>query len=155
MHDALTKQSPSCFLLFISPNECPRPGPLTQRITVPMALGYKQETRLLIRVMVNGPRGISQAAICNKRWTRSSHGWWTWTPMQWPSRGSPRWQHSPWPAITEALSMAMCRFGSKSYAMLGFIGLTQLRNSNKSQKNLKSPYKWMARELVEPIAPYC
>jgi hypothetical protein len=39
--------------------------------------------------------------------------------------------------------------------LLGFMGLAQLRNSNKSQENLKSPYKWMARELVEPIAPYC
>jgi hypothetical protein len=38
--------------------------------------------------------------------------------------------------------------------MLGFMGLAQLRNSNKSQENLKNPYKWMARELVEPIAPY-
>jgi hypothetical protein len=40
-------------------------------------------------------------------------------------------------------------------ALLGFMGLAQLINSNKSQENLKSPYKWMARELVEPIAPYC
>jgi hypothetical protein len=39
--------------------------------------------------------------------------------------------------------------------LLGFMGLAQLRNSNKSQENLKSPYKWMARELVKPIAPYC
>jgi hypothetical protein len=39
--------------------------------------------------------------------------------------------------------------------LLGFMGLAQLRNSNKSQENLKSPYKWMARELVEPIVPYC
>jgi hypothetical protein len=30
--------------------------------------------------------------------------------------------------------------------MLGFMGLAQLRNSNKSQENLKSPYKWMVRE---------
>jgi hypothetical protein len=29
--------------------------------------------------------------------------------------------------------------------MLGFMGLAQLRNSNKSQENLKSPYKRIAR----------
>jgi hypothetical protein len=29
--------------------------------------------------------------------------------------------------------------------LLGFIGLAQLRISNKSQENLKSPYKWMAK----------
>jgi hypothetical protein len=29
--------------------------------------------------------------------------------------------------------------------LLGFMGLAQLRNSNKSQENLKSLYKWMAR----------
>jgi hypothetical protein len=29
--------------------------------------------------------------------------------------------------------------------LLGFMGLAQLRISNKSQKNLKSPYKWMAK----------
>jgi leucyl-tRNA synthetase len=44
---------------------------------------------------------------------------------------------------------------SSSLQLLGFMGLAQLRNSNKSQENLKSPYKWMARELVEPIVPYC
>jgi hypothetical protein len=30
-------------------------------------------------------------------------------------------------------------------SLLGFMGLAQLRNSNKSQENLKSPYKRMAR----------
>jgi hypothetical protein len=30
--------------------------------------------------------------------------------------------------------------------LLGFMGLAQLRNSNKSQENHKSPYKWMAKE---------
>jgi hypothetical protein len=30
-------------------------------------------------------------------------------------------------------------------AMLGFMGLAQLSYSNKSQENLKSPYKWMAK----------
>jgi hypothetical protein len=29
--------------------------------------------------------------------------------------------------------------------MLGFMGLAQLSYSNKSQENLKSPYKWMAK----------
>jgi hypothetical protein len=29
--------------------------------------------------------------------------------------------------------------------LLGFMGLAQLRISNKSQKNCKSPYKWMAK----------
>jgi hypothetical protein len=29
--------------------------------------------------------------------------------------------------------------------VLGFMGLAQLRISNKSQENLKSPYKWMAK----------
>jgi hypothetical protein len=29
--------------------------------------------------------------------------------------------------------------------LLGFMGLAQLRISNKSQENLKSPYKWMAK----------
>jgi hypothetical protein len=45
--------------------------------------------------------------------------------------------------------------GRTPCSLLGFMGLAQLRNSNKSQENLKSPYKWMARKLVEPIAPYC
>ena len=31
--------------------------------------------------------------------------------------------------------------------LLGFMGLAQLRNSNKSQENLKSPYKCMARGI--------
>jgi hypothetical protein len=31
------------------------------------------------------------------------------------------------------------------YILLGFMGLAQLRISNKSQENLKSPYKWMAK----------
>jgi hypothetical protein len=30
-------------------------------------------------------------------------------------------------------------------AVLGFMGLAQLSYSNKSQENLKSPYKWMAK----------
>jgi hypothetical protein len=46
-------------------------------------------------------------------------------------------------------------YNNKMVKVLGFMGLAQLRNSNKSQENLKSPYKWMARDLVEPIAPYC
>jgi hypothetical protein len=29
--------------------------------------------------------------------------------------------------------------------VLGFMGLAQLSYSNKSQENLKSPYKWMAK----------
>jgi hypothetical protein len=29
--------------------------------------------------------------------------------------------------------------------LLGFMGLAQLSYSNKSQENLKSPYKWMAK----------
>jgi hypothetical protein len=31
------------------------------------------------------------------------------------------------------------------YRVLGFMGLAQLSYSNKSQENLKSPYKWMAK----------
>jgi hypothetical protein len=34
---------------------------------------------------------------------------------------------------------------SSKRLLLGFMGLAQLRNSNKSQENLKSPYKWMAK----------
>jgi hypothetical protein len=30
--------------------------------------------------------------------------------------------------------------------LLGFMGLAQLKNSNKSQENHKSLYKWMAKE---------
>jgi hypothetical protein len=33
----------------------------------------------------------------------------------------------------------------KSFCLLGFMGLAQLSYSNKSQENLKSPYKWMAK----------
>jgi hypothetical protein len=34
---------------------------------------------------------------------------------------------------------------SKPNLLLGFMGLAQLSYSNKSQENLKSPYKWMAK----------
>jgi hypothetical protein len=34
---------------------------------------------------------------------------------------------------------------TSSSQLLGFMGLAQLSYSNKSQENLKSPYKWMAK----------
>jgi hypothetical protein len=37
------------------------------------------------------------------------------------------------------------RVGLAEPPLLGFMGLAQLSYSNKSQENLKSPYKWMAK----------
>jgi hypothetical protein len=38
-----------------------------------------------------------------------------------------------------------CAVSVNERSLLGFMGLAQLRISNKSQENLKSPYKWMAK----------